>query len=99
MILQTILPTLSLSQQISHKLLLHALTSLKAGVKSGTMEHKGNGDCEGMVAALVEMASFCDRQLRLKEDEGDFVTEGLQIHAVTALGCSLNLQICQSSHL
>ena len=38
------------------------------------MEHKGNGDCEGVVAALVEMASFCDRQLRLKEDNGDYLS-------------------------
>ena len=38
------------------------------------MEHKGNGDCEGVVAALVEMASFCDRQLRLKEDDGDYLS-------------------------
>ena len=56
--------------QISHKLLLRALTSLKQGVKSGTAEHKATGDSVGMVQALVGVANFCDRALRAKEDEG-----------------------------
>jgi hypothetical protein len=44
--------------------------ALKSGVKSGNAEHKATGDDEGMVKALVELASFCDEQLRLKEDDG-----------------------------
>ena len=44
--------------------------SLKAGVKSGNAEYKTTGEKEEMVSALVELASFCDEQLRLKEDEG-----------------------------
>ena len=56
--------------QISHKLLLRALTSLKQGVKSGTAEHKATGDSAGMVRALVGVANFCDRALRANEDEG-----------------------------
>jgi len=56
--------------QISHKLLLRALTSLKQGVKSGTAEHKATGDSAGMVGALVGVANFCDRALRANEDEG-----------------------------
>ena len=56
--------------QVSHKLLLRALASLKNGVRSGTAEHKASGEGEGMVSALLEMAAFCDRQLRLNEDEG-----------------------------
>ena len=45
------------------------MASLKSGIKSGTAEHKASGDSEGMVQALVELAAFCDRELRLKEDE------------------------------
>ncbi len=55
--------------QVSHKLLLRALASLKNGVRSGTAEHKASGEGEGMVSALLEMAAFCDRQLRLNEDD------------------------------
>ncbi|XP_064405997.1 DNA-dependent protein kinase catalytic subunit-like isoform X2 [Halichondria panicea] len=55
--------------QVSHKLLLRALASLKNGVRSGTADHKASGEGEGMVSALLEMAAFCDRQLRLKEDD------------------------------
>ena len=61
--------TLSLPQ-ISHKLLLQALASLKHGMKSGTAEHKATGESGGMVQALVDVANFCDRALRAKEDEG-----------------------------
>ena len=39
-------------------------------MKAGTLEHKTSGDSEGMIAALLDMAAFCDRQLRLKEDDG-----------------------------
>ena len=46
------------------------MSSLKAGVKSGNAEHKATGDNEEMVQALVQLASFCDEQLRLKEDDG-----------------------------
>lgn len=56
--------------QISHKLLLQALASLKHGMKSGTAEHKATGESGGMVQALVDVANFCDRALRAKEDEG-----------------------------
>ena len=56
--------------QLSHKLLIRCMGALKSGVKSGNAEHKATGDNEGMVKALVELASFCDEQLRLKEDEG-----------------------------
>ena len=56
--------------QVSHKLLIRCMGALKSGVKSGNAEHKATGDDEGMVKALVELASFCDEQLRLKEDEG-----------------------------
>ena len=61
---------LSNFSQISHNLLLRALASLKSGVKSGTAEHKEGGSSDGMVSALVSMATFCDRALRVKEDEG-----------------------------
>ena len=57
--------------QISHKLLLRALASLKVGVKSGTAECEGGGRKEGMQEALEELAAFCDRKLRLREDEGE----------------------------
>lgn len=43
---------------------------MKGAVKSGTAEHRGGGDKDGMLEALLEMAAFCDRQLRLKEDDG-----------------------------
>ena len=56
--------------QISHKLLLQALASLKHGMKSGTAEHRATGESVGMVQALVDVANFCDRALRAKEDEG-----------------------------
>lgn len=56
--------------QISHKLLLQALASLKHGMKSGTAEHRATGESGGMVQALVDVANFCDRALRAKEDEG-----------------------------
>lgn len=58
--------------QVSHKLLLRAMASLKAGVKAGTSEFEASGkqSAEGMVRALNELASFCDRELRLTEDEG-----------------------------
>ena len=46
------------------------MSCLKAAVKSGTAEHKRSAEKGGMVEALLEMASFCDRELRLKEDEG-----------------------------
>ena len=49
------------------------MSSLKAGVKSGNAEQKATRDSEGMVKALVELASFCDEQLRLKEDEGSYI--------------------------
>ena len=62
--------TLLWSVQVSHKLLIRCMGALKSGVKSGNAEHKATGDDEGMVKALVELASFCDEQLRLKEDEG-----------------------------
>ena len=55
---------------MAHKLRLRAMSSLKAAVKSGTAEHKSGGEKTGMVEALLEMAVFCDRELRLKEDEG-----------------------------
>ncbi len=58
--------------QIAHKLLLRAMSSLKGAVKSGTAEHKKSGEKEGMIEALLEMAAFCDRELRLKEDDGKF---------------------------
>ena len=55
--------------------------ALKSGVKSGNAEHKATGDGEGMVKALVELASFCDEQLRLKEDEGNGnVAYGCTVH-------------------
>lgn len=57
--------------QISHKLLIRCMGSLKSGVKSSNAEYKASGNEEGMVKALVELATFCDEQLRLKEDEGD----------------------------
>ena len=57
--------------QLSHKLLIRCMGALKFGVKSGNAEHKATGDDDGMVKALVELASFCDEQLRLKEDEGN----------------------------
>lgn len=47
------------------------MACLKSAVKSGTAEHKKTGTKGGMVEALLEMASFCDRELRLKEDEGE----------------------------
>ena len=43
-------------------------------MKSGSQEHNSSGDSSGMVQALVELASFCDRQLRLKEDNGMFAS-------------------------
>jgi len=46
------------------------MSSLKGAVKAGTAEHKSGGEKTGMVEALLEMAAFCDRELRLKEDEG-----------------------------
>ncbi len=55
--------------QVTHKLLLRALASLKSGVTSGSAEGKTGGN-DGMVTAMLEMASFCDRQLRLSEEEG-----------------------------
>ncbi len=56
--------------QVSHKLLLRALNSLKLGLKCGTAEHRATGESGGMVQALDDMASFCDRALRAVEDEG-----------------------------
>ena len=58
---------------MSHKLLLKALGSLKSGLKSGTAVHKVTRDSEGMVKALMEMASFCDRAIKAKEDNGEFL--------------------------
>ena len=63
----------SLNTQLSHKLFIRCMGALKSGVQSGNAEHKATGDGEGMVKALVELASFCDEQLRLKEDEGNAV--------------------------
>lgn len=56
--------------QISHKLLLRGMACLKGAVKSGTAEHKRAGEKGGMVEALLAMAAFCDRELRINEDEG-----------------------------
>ena len=39
-------------------------------MKSGTAEHRATGESGGMVQALVDVANFCDRALRAKEDEG-----------------------------
>ena len=58
----------SFSVQISHKLLLKSLTSLKSATKSGTAEMKESGGSEGMVEALMDMALFCDCALRACED-------------------------------
>lgn len=58
--------SMAVFSQVTHKLLLRALASLKSGVSSGSGE---GGD--GMVTALLAMASFCDRQLRLSEDDDD----------------------------
>ena len=66
--------------QISHKLLLQALASLKHGMKSGTAEHRATGESGGMVQALVDVANFCDRALRAKEDEGTPHLETLHVH-------------------
>lgn len=66
--------------QISHKLLLQALASLKHGMKSGTAEHRATGESGGMVQALVDVANFCDRALRAKEDEGTPHLEILHMH-------------------
>ena len=57
--------------QISQKLLLRALASLKMGVTSGNKQHSTTGNSEGMMKALEELATFCDGQLRLKEEEGE----------------------------
>ena len=46
------------------------MASLKVSLKSGTADHKATGNSEGMVQALVALATFCDRELRLKEEEG-----------------------------
>ena len=70
-LLLKIMWTRFLRVQLSHKLLIRCMGALKSGVKSGSAEHKATGDGEGMVKALVELASFCDEQLRLKEDDGD----------------------------
>ena len=51
------------------------MASLKGAVKCGTEEHKRSGEKGGMVAAMLEMATFCDRELRIKEDEGWWVGE------------------------
>ena len=43
-------------------------------MKSGTADHDGKERNEGMREALEELATFCDRELRLKEDKSnDFV--------------------------
>ena len=49
------------------------MATLKDGVKSGTSEfdESGKQNSQGMVSALNELASFCDRELRLKEEEGE----------------------------
>lgn len=71
--------------------------ALKSGVKSGSAEHKASGDDEGIVKALVELASFCDEQLRLKEDEGN---ENYAIHGCAVHACSfimyLSVFVCTS---
>ena len=71
------------STQLSHKLLIRCMGALKSGVKSGNAEHKATGDNEGMVKALVELASFCDEQLRLKEDEGNCISMDTYILSLT----------------
>ena len=40
------------------------------GVTSGNKQHSTTGNSEGMMKALEELATFCDGQLRLKEEEG-----------------------------
>ena len=68
--------------QVFNKLKLQALSSLKAGLKSGNEEHRvssssssssvgsgsGSGNSGPMVKALNAMAVFCDKALRDKED-------------------------------
>jgi DNA-dependent protein kinase catalytic subunit len=56
------------SEEITHKLLLKSLSSLKAATKSGTAEMKETGQADGMVEALMDMALFCDHALRADED-------------------------------
>ena len=54
--------------QVTHRLFLKALSSLKGGVKAGTEHHKVSQDSSPMVKALVAMAKFCDAALRSKEE-------------------------------
>ncbi len=74
----SILKNLIFLTQISHKLLLRAFASLKGGVKSSTAEYKATERREGMREALEELAAFCDRELRLKEDESEIIS-GVQL--------------------
>ena len=57
--------------QVTHKLLLKSLAALKSATKAGTAEMKETENTEGMVAALMDMALFCDRALREHEDKDD----------------------------
>ena len=55
--------------QVTRKLLLKSLAALKSATKAGTSEMSATERPEGMVKALMEMALFCDRALRAKEDK------------------------------
>ena len=79
--------------QLSHKLLIRCMGALKSGVKSGNAEHKATGDNKGMVKALVELASFCDEQLRLKEDEGNALTH-TDVRSANILLCETLIFSC-----
>lgn len=68
---------------------------MKAGTKSGTAEMKQSDNADGMVEALMEMSSFCDRALRAQED-GDtspLDTEVRQPSLLSTAGESLHM--CQ----
>ena len=80
--------------QLSHKLLIRCMGALKSAVKSGNAEFKASGDDGGMVKALVELASFCDEQLRLKEDDGNNIVHFVSINLVTCTVAQPMGQIC-----